>query len=58
VESSCEFGNEPLGSIKCWETTEWLQFLASRVVLGYTGLISLYHVHAGSYLQIIFDPLN
>jgi hypothetical protein len=23
VESSCEFGNEPLGSIKCWETTEW-----------------------------------
>jgi hypothetical protein len=23
VESSCEFGNEPLGSIKCWETIEW-----------------------------------
>jgi hypothetical protein len=22
VESSCEFGIEPLGSIKCWETTE------------------------------------
>jgi hypothetical protein len=25
--SSCERGNEPLGSIKCWETTEWLHNL-------------------------------
>jgi hypothetical protein len=24
VESFCEFGNEPSGSIKCWETIEWL----------------------------------
>jgi hypothetical protein len=24
VESSCELSNEPSGSIKCWETTEWL----------------------------------
>jgi hypothetical protein len=24
VESSCEHGNEPSCSIKCWETTEWL----------------------------------
>jgi hypothetical protein len=23
VESSCEFGIEPSGSIKCWETVEW-----------------------------------
>jgi hypothetical protein len=22
-ESSCELGNEPSTSIKCWETTEW-----------------------------------
>jgi hypothetical protein len=22
-ESSCEFGIEPLGSMKCWETIEW-----------------------------------
>jgi hypothetical protein len=27
VESSCELGNEPSGSIKCWETTEWLDNL-------------------------------
>jgi hypothetical protein len=27
VESSCELGNEPSGSIKCWETTEWLHNL-------------------------------
>jgi hypothetical protein len=24
VKSSCERGNELSGSIKCWETTEWL----------------------------------
>jgi hypothetical protein len=24
VESSCEFGNKILGSIKHWETIEWL----------------------------------
>jgi hypothetical protein len=24
VESSCECGNEPSGSINCWETIEWL----------------------------------
>jgi hypothetical protein len=23
VESSCEFGIEPLGSVKCCETIEW-----------------------------------
>jgi hypothetical protein len=23
VQGSCECGNEPLGSIKCWETIEW-----------------------------------
>jgi hypothetical protein len=22
-ESSCEFGIEPSGSMKCWETIEW-----------------------------------
>jgi hypothetical protein len=27
VESSCELGNEPSGSIKCWETTKWLHNL-------------------------------
>jgi hypothetical protein len=27
VESSCELGNEPSGSIKCWETTERLHNL-------------------------------
>jgi hypothetical protein len=24
VESSYEFDDEPLGSIKCWETIKWL----------------------------------
>jgi hypothetical protein len=27
VENSCKLGNEPSGSIKCWETTEWLHNL-------------------------------
>jgi hypothetical protein len=26
-ESCCECGNEPSGSIKCWETTGWLHNL-------------------------------
>jgi hypothetical protein len=26
VESSCEFGFEPSGSMKCWETIEWPNF--------------------------------
>jgi hypothetical protein len=25
--SSCELGNEPSGSIKCWESTKWLHIL-------------------------------
>jgi hypothetical protein len=24
VEGSCEHGNEPSGSINCWEVLEWL----------------------------------
>jgi hypothetical protein len=24
VEGSCEYGNEPSGSMKCWEIFEWL----------------------------------
>jgi hypothetical protein len=27
VESSCKLGNKPSGSIKCWESTEWLHYL-------------------------------
>jgi hypothetical protein len=27
LESSCKLGNEPSGSIKYWETTEWLHNL-------------------------------
>jgi hypothetical protein len=24
VEGSCEHGDEPLGSLKCWEFPDWL----------------------------------
>jgi hypothetical protein len=41
VESSCERGNEPSGSIKCWEIYRVAaQLLASRVVLSPTELVS------------------
>jgi hypothetical protein len=40
VESSCELGNEPSGSIKCWERRMAAQLVASRVVLGSTELVS------------------
>jgi hypothetical protein len=33
VESCCEFGVEPSGSIKCWETIEWPGFLSSGAQL-------------------------
>jgi hypothetical protein len=29
TEGSCEHGNEPSGSIKCWEVLEWLPILAA-----------------------------
>jgi hypothetical protein len=32
VESSCELSNEPLGSIKCWESTKW--YSAPQLVMG------------------------
>jgi hypothetical protein len=31
VESCCEFGIEPLGSMKCWETIEWPNILLSLI---------------------------
>jgi hypothetical protein len=39
-ESSCECGNEPLGSLKCWETIEFAtQPVAHRVVLSSIYLV-------------------
>jgi hypothetical protein len=29
VEGSCEHGNEPSGSVKCWEFLEWLHNCAA-----------------------------
>jgi hypothetical protein len=41
VESSCECGNEPLGSIKCWETNRVAaQLVASPVVLTSRELVT------------------
>jgi hypothetical protein len=40
VESSCELGNEPSGSIKCWELQVATQDVASRAVLSSTELVS------------------
>jgi hypothetical protein len=39
VENSCELGNEPLGSIKCWELPKAAQLVASRAVLSSTELV-------------------
>jgi hypothetical protein len=40
VENSCELGNEPSGSIKCCETTEWMHNLWPQVVLSTRDLVS------------------
>jgi hypothetical protein len=34
VESSCECGYEPSGSMKCWETIEWLHNWCFEPTLG------------------------
>jgi hypothetical protein len=39
VESSCELGNEPSGSIKCWDYRVAAQLVASRAVLSSTELV-------------------
>jgi hypothetical protein len=41
VESSREFGIEPLGSIKCWKTAEGPKLGISRVVLTSIELVNL-----------------
>jgi hypothetical protein len=30
VEGSCEHGNDPSGSIKCWEIFEYMRLAASQ----------------------------
>jgi hypothetical protein len=37
VEGPCEHGNEPSGSIKCWEILEWLR----KLVASQEGLNSM-----------------
>jgi hypothetical protein len=38
-ESSCECGNEPLGSIKCWELLSATQLVPTREVLSSIELL-------------------
>jgi hypothetical protein len=47
VESCCEFGIEPSGSMKCWETIEWLLEFCSAIQL------VTYISNAMKYLQLL-----
>jgi hypothetical protein len=38
--SSCEFGIESSGSMKCWKNIEWPNIVVSRVVLSSLELVS------------------
>jgi hypothetical protein len=49
MESSCEYGYEPSGSIKCWET------MASRVVL---RSIELVHILCFPEMQLFRKTIN
>jgi hypothetical protein len=50
VESSCEFGIEPTGSMKSWESFEWpKQLVASRVVLSSIELVSYVYLPSGPH---------
>jgi hypothetical protein len=41
MESSCEFGIEPSGSMKCWKTIEWPQ-----VVLSFIELVCFIYIYS------------
>jgi hypothetical protein len=55
VESSCEFGIEPTGSMKCWETTEWLTSSGHSISVQLQLVIYIY-----IYIGVLhfLDPLN
>jgi hypothetical protein len=56
VESSCECGNEPLGSIKCWGIIVATQLVPPpRVVLSPIELVSL-SVKYNPYDVLILIP--
>jgi hypothetical protein len=48
VESSCEFGIEPSGSVKCWGTIEWPSI---------SGLSVSAQLHIVSYQQLL-EPME
>jgi hypothetical protein len=66
VESSCKLGNEPSGSIKCWETTEWLHNLwpLERDSAPQSWLVSyilfyIYCYYIGHcFIQICYEALD
>jgi hypothetical protein len=59
VESSCEFGNEPSGFIKCWETIEYPNLTTRGLSSGaqlHTVSEFLYFVPSSQY--IAWTPHN
>jgi hypothetical protein len=54
VESSCECGNEPLDSIKCWEIIKWLH---NWWPLSSIELVSYYR-NNGTYRPVLCNLLD
>jgi hypothetical protein len=54
VESSCEFGIEPSGSMKWWETIKWPNIVASQVVFSSTELVSIYVYISVCYFHVSY----
>jgi hypothetical protein len=55
VESSCKLGNEPSGSIKCWESTEWLHNLWP---LGWYSVPRVSSLQTSGKTYFIHDDIN
>jgi hypothetical protein len=54
VEGSCEHGNEPSGSIKCWEVLEWLhnwQLLKKGSALWVSNVVLAYRAPLTKYME-------
>jgi hypothetical protein len=47
VQSTCECGNEPSGSIKCWQTIEW------PLEYGFHKMLGNYRVASGVLLSSV-----
>jgi hypothetical protein len=59
MESSCEFGIEPSGSMKCWETLSGLSSSAQLRIVSYRkALIKNINFGSMSWIDLIYGSMQ